>query len=78
MIPEKEARSIITQVVSALRYLNEIKPPVIHYDLKPANILLSSGTASGEIKITVIAATVGLSIFPEKLVVFCRISGCPK
>lgn len=23
------------QVVSALKYLNEIKPPVIHYDLKP-------------------------------------------
>lgn len=34
-VPEKEARSIIRQIVSALRYLNEIKPPVIHYDLKP-------------------------------------------
>ncbi|VDP14284.1 unnamed protein product [Soboliphyme baturini] len=34
-IPEKEARSIIMQVVSALKYLNDIKPPVIHYDLKP-------------------------------------------
>ncbi|KRZ80404.1 Serine/threonine-protein kinase tousled-like 1, partial [Trichinella papuae] len=51
-IPEKEARSIIMQAISALKYLNDIKPPVIHYDLKPANILLSSGTASGEIKIT--------------------------
>ncbi len=64
-IPEKEARSIIMQVVSALRYLSEIRPPVIHYDLKPgkihnlyklsyslANILLQSGTTSGAIKIT--------------------------
>ena len=34
-IPEKEARSIVVQTVSALKYLNEIKPPVIHYDLKP-------------------------------------------
>ncbi|KAL4222100.1 Serine/threonine-protein kinase tousled-like 2 [Mactra antiquata] len=63
-IPEKEARSIICQTVSALKYLNEIKPPVIHYDLKPGNILLGhpaqngssslSGTTSvsGEIKIT--------------------------
>ena len=34
-IPEKEARSIVCQTVSALKYLNEIKPPVIHYDLKP-------------------------------------------
>lgn len=52
VIPEKEARSIIMQVVNALKYLNDLNPSVIHYDLKPANILLSSGTSSGEIKIT--------------------------
>jgi hypothetical protein len=34
-IAEREARSIIMQVVHALKYLNEIKPPIIHYDLKP-------------------------------------------
>ena len=34
-IQEKETRSIVVQTVSALKYLNEIKPPVIHYDLKP-------------------------------------------
>uniref|UniRef100_A0AC35U0C3 Protein kinase domain-containing protein n=1 Tax=Rhabditophanes sp. KR3021 TaxID=114890 RepID=A0AC35U0C3_9BILA len=51
-IPEKEARCLIMQIVSALKYLSERKPPVIHYDLKPANILLQSGTTSGEIKIT--------------------------
>ena len=27
------------QTVSALKYLNEIKPAVIHYDLKPGMIL---------------------------------------
>uniref|UniRef100_A0A3Q3WXD1 non-specific serine/threonine protein kinase n=1 Tax=Mola mola TaxID=94237 RepID=A0A3Q3WXD1_MOLML len=52
LMTEKEARSIVMQIVSALRYLNEIKPPIIHYDLKPGNILLVDGTACGEIKIT--------------------------
>ncbi|KAG1694131.1 Serine/threonine-protein kinase tousled-like 1 [Nymphon striatum] len=51
-MPEREARFIMMQVVSALKYLNQIKPPVIHYDLKPGNILLGSGMLSGEIKIT--------------------------
>jgi len=53
IIPERESRSIIMQVVSALKYLNEIKPPIIHYDLKPGNILLTGGNViSGDIKIT--------------------------
>jgi len=52
-IAEREARSIIMQVTSALRYLNEIKPPIIHYDLKPGNILLTGDSViSGDIKIT--------------------------
>lgn len=51
-ISEKEARSIIMQVISALVYLNEKSTPIIHYDLKPANILLESGNTSGAIKIT--------------------------
>uniref|UniRef100_A0A915EVB0 Protein kinase domain-containing protein n=1 Tax=Ditylenchus dipsaci TaxID=166011 RepID=A0A915EVB0_9BILA len=50
-IPEKEARCIMMQVVSALKYLGERRQPIIHYDLKPANILLQSGT-TGEIKLT--------------------------
>uniref|UniRef100_A0A674NK62 non-specific serine/threonine protein kinase n=1 Tax=Takifugu rubripes TaxID=31033 RepID=A0A674NK62_TAKRU len=52
LMSEKEARSIVMQIVNALKYLNEIKPPIIHYDLKPGNILLVNGTACGEIKIT--------------------------
>jgi len=40
---EKEARTIIMQVVSALVYLNSLERPVIHYDLKPGrNIILTS------------------------------------
>ena len=43
MMPEKEARSVIIQVMSALKYLNELDQPIIHYDLKPGNLLLHNG-----------------------------------
>lgn len=40
MMTEKEARTIIMQVVSALVYLNSLDRPVIHYDLKPGKVPL--------------------------------------
>jgi len=42
-IPEKEAKLIIRQVISAIRYLHELSDKVIHYDLKPQNILFHKG-----------------------------------
>jgi tousled-like kinase len=47
-LPEKEARAIIYQVFAGLHYLNSQRQRVIHYDLKPANILFHDG----EIKLT--------------------------
>jgi len=52
LIPEREAKTIILQVVSALQYLSLMKKPVIHYDLKPGNILMSKGKQLTEVKIT--------------------------
>lgn len=49
MLPEKEARTIVTQVLSGLQYLNTKPHSVIHYDLKPANILFDG---VGEVKLT--------------------------
>lgn len=46
---EKEARLIIEQVLNVVKYLNEVDPKIIHYDLKPANILF---TKAGELKVT--------------------------
>lgn len=50
-LPEKETRSIILQMFSGLKYLNEQPQHIIHYDLKPGNILFLDGSCS-EIKIT--------------------------
>ncbi|EKX38683.1 hypothetical protein GUITHDRAFT_76984 [Guillardia theta CCMP2712] len=47
-ISEREARSIIMQVFAGLKYLNEQKQKVIHFDLKPGNILFHKG----EVKIS--------------------------
>ncbi|KAI8913206.1 tousled-like protein kinase [Gorgonomyces haynaldii] len=43
LIPEKEARHILVQMISALKYLNTLDNPIIHYDLKPGNLLLHNG-----------------------------------
>lgn len=49
ILPEKEAKSITAQILSALCYLNVKPRSFIHYDLKPANILFD---AIGQVKIT--------------------------
>eukprot|EP00466_Bigelowiella_natans_P018735 jgi/Bigna1/91569/estExt_fgenesh1_pg.C_1070028 len=43
ILTEREAKSIIMQVFSGLQYLNQQKRKIIHYDLKPANILFHEG-----------------------------------
>lgn len=45
---EKIAKSIMFQILRALEYLNSLEERIIHYDLKPSNILFNNG----EIKIT--------------------------
>ena len=40
-ISEQEAKSVIMQIVQALKYLNELEHPVIHYDLKPGKLSFS-------------------------------------
>lgn len=47
-IPEKEAKAIIRQVLAGIKYLNESKTKIIHYDLKPQNIIFHKG----EVKIS--------------------------
>ena len=42
-VPEKEAHCIISQVFSGLKYLNEREQKIIHYDLKPGNIMYWQG-----------------------------------
>ena len=42
VLPEREARSILVQIFSGLVKLNKQSQRIIHYDLKPANILFNS------------------------------------
>jgi len=36
---QAEAKAIVVQLFQALRYLNEPPHRIIHYDLKPGNVL---------------------------------------
>jgi tousled-like kinase len=49
MIAERNAKNIIRQILLAIKYLNEQNPKIIHYDLKPQNILF---TKEGIVKLT--------------------------
>lgn len=56
VLKEGDARSLLSQIMAGLRYLNtpagsgsERRAAIIHYDLKPGNILLN---ANGDVKIT--------------------------
>jgi tousled-like kinase len=48
-VPEREARVIIAQIFAGLSYLSSAQRRVIHYDLKPGNVLFD---AAGRVKIT--------------------------
>ncbi|EAS04078.4 Serine/Threonine kinase (macronuclear) [Tetrahymena thermophila SB210] len=43
VLPEKEAKILIRQILCALRYMNSLKTRIIHYDLKPQNIIFHKG-----------------------------------
>ena len=42
-VPEKEAKLIVSQILSGLKYLNDRQSKIIHFDLKPQNILFHKG-----------------------------------
>ena len=42
-LPEKDAKAIMHQILTGLHYLHTRREPIIHYDLKPANILFHDG-----------------------------------
>ena len=42
---EREAKSILVQILSGLRYLNVSGRKIIHYDIKPSNIFYHAGQA---------------------------------
>jgi tousled-like kinase len=52
-MPESHARAVFMQIVAGLRHLAELREPIIHYDLKPANIIFHSSLQTClDVKIT--------------------------
>mmetsp|Transcript_16500 Transcript_16500/g.51621 ORF Transcript_16500/g.51621 Transcript_16500/m.51621 type:complete len:713 (-) Transcript_16500:26-2164(-) len=48
-LPEREARFFMRGILDALNYLASLPSPIIHYDLKPGNVLLDD---AGRVKLT--------------------------
>ena len=42
-LEEKEAKIIIFQIFNALQYMSNLTKKIIHYDLKPSNIIFHKG-----------------------------------
>lgn len=40
---EKDAKIILKMVITGLKYLHEHKLKIIHYDLKPSNLIFHKG-----------------------------------
>jgi len=47
-LPEKDAKVIVKQILAGLKYLSDHKTKIIHYDLKPQNVMFHKG----EVKIS--------------------------
>ncbi len=46
-LEEKQVRAWVDQLCDALEYLHSLDPPILHRDVKPANIRLTPSTVSG-------------------------------
>lgn len=46
---EKEIERIVEEVLEVLAYLGNLRPPVVHRDVKPANLILKDGVKGGKV-----------------------------
>lgn len=46
---EKEVLRIATELLSVLKYLGSLRPPVVHRDIKPENVVLEGGQWGGRV-----------------------------
>jgi tousled-like kinase len=42
-IPEKDAKIMLKMILNGIKYLHEHKLKIIHYDLKPSNLIFHQG-----------------------------------
>lgn len=46
---EKEVLRIASDLLTVLKYLSGLRPPVIHRDIKPENVILEGGQWGGQV-----------------------------
>lgn len=48
-LPPLQVLRIATELLSVLKYLGSLRPPVVHRDIKPENVVLEGGTWGGRV-----------------------------
>jgi len=74
-LSEKVAKVLLIQIVKALQYLNQLHPPIIHYDLKPGNILLKAESQYLEIMLTDFGLSKQMDNLNDEIELTCQGAG---
>jgi tousled-like kinase len=49
-LSEREARGVVIQLVAGLKAMNRREEPIIHYDLKPSNLIYDRGRLKAKLR----------------------------
>ncbi|CAN0176289.1 unnamed protein product, partial [Phaeothamnion confervicola] len=58
---ESEVLRIARELLSVLAYLGQLRPPVVHRDIKPESIVLEGGLSGGRVFLTDFGGVQGIA-----------------